>query len=213
MQDNSATATESTIFTDCTWSLIQGPQGSQGVQGPAGSNGQPTYTWIKYGTSSAGAGMSDNPSGKTYIGMAYNKTTQTESTNPADYVWSLIQCPKGDTGSQGPQGPKGDQGAQGNPTGVTESSTVPTSPYIGMLWKCTGTPSGYQKDAIYRWNGSKWELFFFSAVNIQADNLAAINANLGNVTAGTIAGVDINGSRFKNDYQYTDMMVRFEKVR
>ncbi len=201
---NKTTATESTNYADYTWSLIQGPQGSQGVQGPTGANGQPTYTWIKYGTSTTGAGMSDNPAGKTYIGMAYNKTTQTESTNPADYTWSLIQGPKGDTGSQGPQGPKGDQGAQGNPTGVTESVTVPASPYVGMLWKCMGTPAGYQQNAIYRWNGSKWELFFFSAVNIQAETLSAITANLGTVNAGTINGVDIHGSEFVNSYQYTE---------
>lgn len=98
---NKTTATESTNYADYTWSLIQGPQGNQGIQGPAGANGQPTYTWIKYGTSASGAGLSDDPTGKTYIGMAYNKTTATESTNAADYTWSLIQGPKGDTGSNG----------------------------------------------------------------------------------------------------------------
>ena len=95
---NKTTATESTNYADYTWSLIQGPQGNQGIQGPAGANGQPTYTWIKYGTSASGAGLSDDPTGKTYIGMAYNKTTATESTNAADYTWSLIQGPKGDNG-------------------------------------------------------------------------------------------------------------------
>lgn len=35
--------------------------------------------------------MSDNPTGRDYIGIAYNKTTATESTNPSDYAWSLIQ--------------------------------------------------------------------------------------------------------------------------
>ena len=39
--------------------------------------------------------MSDNPTGRDYIGIAYNKTTATESTNPKDYAWSLIQ---GETG-------------------------------------------------------------------------------------------------------------------
>lgn len=191
---NKTTATESTNYADYTWSLIQGPQGNQGVQGPAGSNGQPTYTWIKYGTSSTGAGMSDNPSGKTYIGMAYNKTTQTESTNPADYTWSLIQGPKGDTGSQGPQGPKGDQGAQGNPTGVTESATVPSSPYVGMLWKCTGTPAGYLKNTVYRWNGSKWDIWTFSAVNIIAETFSGI----------TFSGVTMEASEFKSQFSYYD---------
>ena len=88
---NKATATESSNYADYTWSLIKGDKGEQGVQGPKGANGQPTYTWVKYGTSAAGAGMSDDPTGKTYIGLAYNKTTATESTNPADYTWSLIK--------------------------------------------------------------------------------------------------------------------------
>ncbi|PJN92226.1 hypothetical protein CVN76_00610, partial [Bacillus sp. mrc49] len=94
---NKTTATESNVYSDYSWSLIEGPagstgpQGNQGVQGPTGPNGLPTYTWIKYGTTSAGGTISDSPIGKTYIGIAYNKTTQTESTNAADYEWSLIQ--------------------------------------------------------------------------------------------------------------------------
>jgi len=98
---NKTTAIESSNYADYTWSLIQGAKGDTGVQGPKGTDGQTTYTWIKYGTSAAGAGMSDSPTGKTYIGIAYNKTTATESTNAADYTWSLIQGPKGDTGEKG----------------------------------------------------------------------------------------------------------------
>ena len=36
--------------------------------------------------------MSDAPEGKTFLGIAYNKTTATESTNPADYTWSDISA-------------------------------------------------------------------------------------------------------------------------
>jgi hypothetical protein len=35
--------------------------------------------------------MSDSPVDKKYMGVAYNKETEQESNNPADYVWSLIQ--------------------------------------------------------------------------------------------------------------------------
>lgn len=49
-----------------------------------------TYTWVKYGSSAAGAGMSDVIGSLTYIGLAYNKSTAVESTNPADYVWTLM---------------------------------------------------------------------------------------------------------------------------
>lgn len=92
---NKESATESNIYSDYAWSLIKGADGAQGVQGPPGKDGRQLYTWIKYATSDAGANMSDNPTGRDYIGIAYNKTTATESTNPKDYAWSLIQ---GETG-------------------------------------------------------------------------------------------------------------------
>lgn len=66
-------------------------------------------------------------------------------------------------------GVHGDNGADGNPTGVTESETEPADPYIGMLWKNTGTSGGRVKDAIYRWNGASWGLFKFTASNIEAE--------------------------------------------
>lgn len=66
-------------------------------------------------------------------------------------------------------GVHGDNGADGNPTGVIESETEPVDPYIGMLWKNTGTSGGRVKDAIYRWNGASWGLFKFTASNIEAE--------------------------------------------
>lgn len=109
-----------------------GPQGPQGVQGVKGNDGKTYYTWIKYADSPT-SGMSDSPTGKLYLGVAYNKSTATESTNYSDYSWSLIKGDKGDrgatgaTGATGPQGAtgatgaKGDRGATGaqGPTGAT----------------------------------------------------------------------------------------------
>ena len=83
-----------------------GPQGPQGVQGAKGADGKTYYTWVKYADSPT-SGMSDNPSGKKYIGFAYNKTTGTESTNYSDYSWSLTKGEKGDTGSTGATGATG----------------------------------------------------------------------------------------------------------
>lgn len=99
---NKTTATESSNYNDYTWSLVKGPQGNQGVPGAKGADGKQLYTWIKYATSASGGGMSDDPTGKTYIGLAYNKETATESTNASDYTWSLIKGDKGDTGAMGP---------------------------------------------------------------------------------------------------------------
>src|SRR5690606_11901593 len=54
-----------------------------------GADGQTLYTWVKYADDGAGNGLSDNPSGKEYIGFAYNKASPLESTDRADYTWSL----------------------------------------------------------------------------------------------------------------------------
>jgi hypothetical protein len=60
------------------------------VKSADGAAGAANYTWIKYGTSAAGAGLTDNPAGMTFIGLAFNKSSPTESTVPGDYTWSLL---------------------------------------------------------------------------------------------------------------------------
>lgn len=91
--------------------------------------------------------------------------------------------------------------ANGDPTGIISQSTVPTNPYVGMLWQNTGA-SGYIIGATYQWNGSKFNLYIFTADNIVATTLSAITANLGNITAGNISGVTISGSKFINEFSY-----------
>ena len=76
----------------------------QGVQGVQGADGTDHYTWIKYANDASGTGLSDLPDGKTYIGLAYNKTTATESTNPADYSWGRFLGPQGVAGATGADG-------------------------------------------------------------------------------------------------------------
>ena len=85
---NKTTQVESKNYNDYTWSLIKG---EDGIPGTPGEDGKTTYTWVKYATSNTGANMSDSPEGKSYIGLAYNKTTATESNKASDYTWSLIK--------------------------------------------------------------------------------------------------------------------------
>ena len=79
---------------------------------------------------------------------------QMTSTDPepslvfSDYTWKKIE---------------------GDPTGIVESAEEPSDKYIGMLWKNTGTTSGLVQGATYRWNGTEWEMYKFSAVNIEAE--------------------------------------------
>ena len=295
---NKETPEESTRYSDYAWSLIVG----QGIPGEPGEDGKTLYTWVKYADDANGGGMSNDPTGKNYIGLAYNKETPTESNSPSDYAWSLFRGPQGipgedgkssyiyirysavsnptsssqistipnkyigiqvsqnpvastnpadytwaqfmgdpgATGARGPAGPdgktpyihfayansadgrtdfsttesagrsymgqyadyteadstdptdytwiktRGENGSDGPPTGITVSETEPEDPYTGMLWKHTGTVPGLVQNATYRWNGRSWELYLFVAENLQVENLSALSANLGHVTAGSI---------------------------
>jgi hypothetical protein len=92
MAFNKTTSTESTTAGDYTWTKIEG------------EDGVTTYTWVKYGTNSSGAGLTDTYTAGTtlYIGMAFNKTTATESTIAGDYTWTKIEG--SDSTVAGPRG-------------------------------------------------------------------------------------------------------------
>ena len=154
---NKTTATESTNYSDYTWSLVKG---TDGQPGPPGANGESLFTWIKYADSPT-SGMSDLSAGKPYIGLAYNKPSSVESSNYADYTWSLIKGEKGDKGDTGPRGATGSQGPRGNDgtsvTGATEyylataaGSGVTTST---SGWDTTMQPMDTTKK--YLWNYEK----------------------------------------------------------
>lgn len=83
-----------------------GKDGLDGVAGQDGKDGKTFYTWIRYADDAEGNGISNDPTGKAYIGFAYNKESPLESNNPEDYVWSDIK------GEQGVKGDKGEDGTQ-----------------------------------------------------------------------------------------------------
>lgn len=117
--------------TDDLWSDWNGPtvwskwgangkDGPQGVPGPAGQDGKTLYTWIRYAEDANGTGISNSPDGKSYIGLAYNKETASESNNPSDYTWSKI------TGKDGVAGPAGEDGKTLY-TWIKYADTMPSS--------------------------------------------------------------------------------------
>lgn len=97
-----------------------GNDGPQGVPGPAGQDGKTLYTWIRYAEDANGTGISNSPDGKSYIGLAYNKETASESNNPSDYTWSKI------TGKDGIAGPAGEDGKTLY-TWIKYADTMPSS--------------------------------------------------------------------------------------
>lgn len=97
-----------------------GNKGPQGVPGDPGADGITLYTWIRYAEDANGTGISNSPDGKSYIGLAYNKTTASESNNPSDYTWSKI------TGKDGVAGPAGEDGKTLY-TWIKYADTMPSS--------------------------------------------------------------------------------------
>ena len=134
---NKTSMTESSNYSDYTWSKIKGEKGDQGIPGGKGADGKTYYTWIKYATSNAGANMSDDPTGKEYIGFAYNKTTATESNTPSDYTWSKIKGEKGDTGSQGVPGTPGKNGVGISKSEVLYYLSTSNTTQTGGSWVTT----------------------------------------------------------------------------
>lgn len=137
-----------------------GPEGPQGVPGPPGEDGEPLYTWIRYADTETGSGISNDPTGKTYMGLAYNMPTPVESSNPADYVWSRFRGEEGTQGVQGPPGPDGESlytwiaySDNSDGSGMYQVPNVNTQ-YIGIAVNKT-TPVESNNPADYVWSKFK----------------------------------------------------------
>lgn len=65
----------------------------------SGKNGKQLYTWRKYATMPDGSDMTDSPGAEAiYVGIVDNKTTETPSNNPNDYIWSRFRGKDGADG-------------------------------------------------------------------------------------------------------------------
>ena len=104
----------------------EGKEGGAGLKGDPGPDGKTRYTWIKYALDKDGNGFQDAPSDdREYIGLAFNKETDSESSDASDYAWYKF---KGDEGSQGEQGPSGADGIDG-----TDGA------YVSFIYKVSDT--------------------------------------------------------------------------
>lgn len=174
------------------WSKIKGEDGHDGTDGQDGVGISRITKY--YLASDRNTGITTSTYGWT--------TTMQQITPEKKYLWSYenTSYTNGTSINTTPViiGVHGDNGADGNPTGVIESETEPVDPYIGMLWKNTGTSGGRVKDAIYRWNGASWGLFKFVATNIEAD---------------TFKGYEFLGAKFtsKNEYVVENHIEGYEK--
>ena len=168
-----------------SYNAKDGNNGTDGIAGKDGvgiANTKVEYVGSTSGTTKPTSGWSTTIPTVAEGNYLWTRTTWAYTDNSTETGYSVAKM--------GTKGDKGDQGPQGDPTGVTESATVPANPYSGMLWKCTGTLAGYQQNAIYRWNGSEWEIWTFSAVNIIAETFNGL----------TFTGVTIKASEFISSY-------------
>lgn len=72
------------------------------------------FTWVKYADDDQGTNMTDDPTGKSWMGMAYNRVSATESDDYTDYAWSYLGGVDGTDGEDGKDGLDGSDGTGGN---------------------------------------------------------------------------------------------------
>lgn len=172
---------DSASWKQYSWTFVA-QQDSTRIYMPAGSGLSGTAQFCGFKLEEGSTATPWTPAPAEDYSLAYPKyrgeytdTVEADSTDPNRYTWTAYL------------------GEQGPPTGVISQSTVPSSPYVGMLWQNTGNVSGYISNATYRWNGSAWEIYQFTAQNILAETF----------TGFVFQGVEFIGSVFLNVFDIT----------
>lgn len=162
------------------WAKIKGENGQDGQDGADGQDGVGIKSITKYYLAS------ERSTGITVSSLGWTTTMQS-MTETNKYLWSYdkIYYTNGKTVNTTPViiGVHGQNGSDGT-SGIIISQTAPENPKVGQLWQ---TASG---EAIKRWDGSKWVIYYISVENLNVETLSAIAANLGTVTAGLIKSLD-----------------------
>jgi hypothetical protein len=144
---NKPSQAESTNKADYIWSRFKGADGLPGANG---------YVWIRYADNAQGGGMSNDGTGKNYIGLAHNKETATESNNPADYQWSLYK------GADGLPGDSANVPKYRGVTNAADTGNIGKVTVSGVLvtmndldWVLFMGDVGWTKARLYQWHGKE----------------------------------------------------------
>lgn len=177
------TAADSTNPDDYTWTAYLGQSGQDGNNGADGVGIANTKIDYQLHTSAT------TPPTGTWV-------TSPPAVTVGKYLWTrtILEYTDGtkSTPAYSVSGGPGDTGPQGPPTGIVAQDTVPDAPYVGMLWQNTGDIAGYINPATYRWNGSAWEIYQFTAQNILAETF----------TGFTFQGVKMIASEFISHQEF-----------
>ena len=108
-----------------------------------GAAGQTYFTYVRYGTSSAGAGMVDTPTAATnYIGICIS-TAKTAPTTATSYTWSKYAGADGTNGTSATNAVIGNESVSIPCTkdGLVSSATTITIPFAGYIGsaRCAAT--------------------------------------------------------------------------
>lgn len=187
-----------------------GNTGKDGIAGKDGvgiTNTAITYAGSANGTTAPTSGWTSTIPTVSAGQYLWTKTVWTYSDNTNETGYSVAkmgdkgpQGDKGATGPQGPQGPTGPKGDQGIMGVAYAQPTAPSTKQVGATWFKTKSSTDKSVIGIYTLIGTTWTETPMAADALAVTNLSAISANLGKVTAGTINGVEINGSTFNSTY-------------
>lgn len=165
-----------------------GEKGPQGVPGVTGADGKTSYFHFAYANSANGKkdfSFTDSLN-KLYIGQ-YTDFAAVNSTDPEKYKWTKV---------------KGDQGAQGLMGIAFYSPTAPSGSNVteGATWFQTISETDKTVIALYTRSGGSWEKTPMAEGTLAVESISSISADLGEVTAGRLTGVEIVGSEFINPF-------------
>ena len=185
---------------------------------PANAAGVVSSFATAKGTMMVYEGLNRVTSGVTFALGAHNNTTATVDASgnfavtamTADSATVVINATyKGKTLSKTfslSKAKQGVQGVQGTMGIAFYSPTEPTGATVtnGATWFKTKSASDDTVIGIYTRKSGAWKQTPLASGTLAVEQLSAISANIGNVTAGNLTGVKITGASFINPFDFTD---------
>ena len=191
---------------------------NEAVSLPANAAGVVSSFATAKGTMMVYEGLNRVTSGVTFALGAHNNTTATVDASgnfavtamTADSATVVINATyKGKTISKTfslSKAKQGVQGVQGTMGIAFYSPTEPTGATVtnGATWFKTKSASDDTVIGIYTRKSGAWKQTPLASGTLAVEQLSAISANIGNVTAGNLTGVKITGASFVNPFDFTD---------
>lgn len=186
------------------WARILGEDGADGKDGENGKDGSDgvgvTGTVVTYQVGTSGTSA---PTG--------NWTASVPQTPENQYLWSrtVISYSNGTSSTSYSVARNGVNGTNGIPY-FQPTEPVGTDIKNGDTWFKTKSSTDMTVVGVYTRVSNVWETAKFDQEALSVEKLSALSADLGNVTAGNIVGVDISGSKFTSSFSNTTTLATTE---